>query len=117
MLDIISKDGFYHDLSRKTKKLVDGLNEIAKNNNIPFHTVNVGGMFGLFFTEKPQINNFNDLSACNEERFKQFFHSMLRHGVYLAPSAFEAGFVSSTHDDVTLSKTLKAATIAFTDLN
>jgi len=117
MLDIISKDGFYDDLGKKTQKLVDGLSEIAKNNNIPFQTVNVGGMFGLFFTEQPHINSFDDLSSCNEERFKKFFHSMLSHGVYLGPSAYEAGFISSTHDEVTLSKTLKAATIAFSELN
>ncbi|MCB1604053.1 MAG: glutamate-1-semialdehyde 2,1-aminomutase [Xanthomonadales bacterium] len=116
MLDIISKPGFYEDLSHKTQKLVDGLEKIAKQNNIPFHTVNLGGMFGLFFTEKSEINNFADLSNCNEQSFKDFFHKMLQNGVYLGPSAYEAGFVSSTHDEVTLSKTLKAATIAFSEL-
>jgi glutamate-1-semialdehyde 2,1-aminomutase len=116
MLDIISKPGFYEDLSHKTQKLVDGLEKIAKHNNIPFHTVNLGGMFGLFFTEKSEINNFADLSNCNEQSFKDFFHKMLQNGVYLGPSAYEAGFVSSTHDEVTLSKTLKAATIAFSEL-
>ena len=116
MLDIISKPGFYEDLSHKTQKLVDGLEKIAKQNNIPFHTVSLGGMFGLFFTEKSEINNFADLSNCNEQSFKDFFHKMLQNGVYLGPSAYEAGFVSSTHDEVTLSKTLKAATIAFSEL-
>ncbi len=117
MLDIIAKKGFYDDLAIKTQHLVDGLNEIAKKNGIAFHTVNVGGMFGMYFSEKKNIHNFNDLSQCNEQRFKHFFHSMLKQGVYLAPSAFEAGFVSSTHDEVTLSKTLKAATFAFSELN
>ena len=117
MLDIVAKEGFYTELGVKTANLVAGLNEIAAANNIPFHTVNVGGMFGMFFTAQEHINNFDDLSACNEEYFKKFFHSMLDHGVYLAPSAFEAGFVSSTHDEVTLSKTLKAATIAFSELS
>ena len=117
MLDIISQEGFYDELSRKTKALVAGLNEVANNNNIPFHTVDVGGMFGMFFTEKSNIINFDDLSACNETQFKQFFHTMLEQGVYLAPSAYEAGFVSSTHDEVTLSKTLKAATLAFSELS
>jgi len=116
MLDIISKEGFYESLSLKTKSLVDGLNEVAKKTGVPFSTVNVGGMFGLYFTEAQSINNFDDLKHCNEEQFKQFFHSMLSQGVYLAPSAFEAGFVSSTHDEVTLSKTLKAATLAFSEL-
>ena len=117
MLDIVAKEGFYTELGVKTANLVAGLNEIAAANNIPFHTVNVGGMFGMFFTAQENISNFDDLSACNEEYFKKFFHSMLDHGVYLAPSAFEAGFVSSTHDEVTLSKTLKAATIAFSELS
>ncbi|MBL4660349.1 MAG: glutamate-1-semialdehyde 2,1-aminomutase [Alcanivoracaceae bacterium] len=117
MLDIVAKEGFYTELGAKTASLVTGLNEVAAANNIPFHTVNVGGMFGMFFTAQENINNFDDLSACNEEYFKKFFHSMLDHGVYLAPSAFEAGFVSSTHDEVTLSKTLKAAAIAFSELS
>ncbi len=117
MLDIVSQDGFYTDLSHKTSQLVKGLSEIAKSNNIPFHTVHVGGMFGVFFTEAKQINNFDDLSACNEQHFKQFFHSMLEQGVYLAPSAYEAGFISSKHDEITLNKTLKAAALAFSNLN
>ncbi|VAW41800.1 Glutamate-1-semialdehyde 2,1-aminomutase [hydrothermal vent metagenome] len=116
MLDIVATDGFYTELGKKTKSLVTGLNEIAHNNDIPFHTVNIGGMFGMFFTDKNTINNFDELSSCNEDRFKKFFHAMLAQGVYLAPSAFEAGFVSSTHDEVTLSKTLKAATFAFSEL-
>jgi glutamate-1-semialdehyde 2,1-aminomutase len=116
MLDIISRKGFYQDLAVKTKNLVDGLSEIALKYNVPLRTVNVGGMFGLYFTAYENIHNFDDLSKCNEEQFKQFFHSMLNQGVYLAPSAFEAGFVSSTHDEVTLGKTLKADTFAFSEL-
>ncbi len=116
MLDIISANGFYDDLAIKTQNLVDGLQSIANNNNIAFRTVNVGGMFGMYFTDAQDIHNFDDLKKCDEERFKKFFHSMLEQGVYLAPSAFEAGFVSSTHDEVTLSKTLKAATFAFSEL-
>lgn len=116
MLDIISKEGFYADLTRKTQQLVDGLNEKAKEFGVPFHTVNLGGMFGMFFTEEAKVHNFDEISNCNEEHFKAFFHSMLSQGVYLAPSAYEAGFVSSTHDEVTLSKTLKAATFAFSNL-
>jgi glutamate-1-semialdehyde 2,1-aminomutase len=115
MLDIVSEEGFYDKLNSKVKQLLTGLNEIATANNIAFHSVDAGGMFGLFFTEQ-RINNFSDLTACNEEYFKRFFHSMLDNGVYLAPSAFEAGFISSTHDEVTLSKTLKAATMAFSEL-
>lgn len=117
MLDIISQEGFYADLDHKASLLVNGLSEIAKNNNIPFHTVHIGGMFGVFFTEANQINNFDDLSACNEQHFKQFFHNMLDQGVYLAPSAYEAGFISSTHDEITLNKTLKAATLALSQLD
>ena len=117
MLDIISQDGFYDELDQKTSQLVNGLSEIARNNNIPFHTVHVGGMFGLFFTEAQCVKSFDDLSACNEKHFKQFFHSMLEQGVYLAPSAYEAGFISSTHDEITLNKTLRAATLAFSTLD
>jgi glutamate-1-semialdehyde 2,1-aminomutase len=116
MLDIISQAGFYQELAKKTKRLVSGLQDVADKYQVPFHTVSVGGMFGLFFTENKSINNFSDLAKCNEDHFKSFFHSMLAQGVYLAPSAFEAGFVSSTHDEVTLSKTLKAATFAFSEL-
>jgi len=116
MLDIISQDGFYADLASKTQNLVNGLNEIASNNGVAFHTVNVGGMFGMFFTEKNAITNFEDLSHCDEDRFKVFFHRMLEHGVYFGPSAYEAAFISSTHDEVTLSKTLKAATFAFSEI-
>ncbi len=117
MLDIISANGFYDDLAIKTQNLVDGLQGIADKNNIAFRTVNVGGMFGMYFSDDQNIHNFDDLNKCDENRFKKFFHSMLEQGVYLAPSAFEAGFVSSTHDEVTLSKTLKAATFAFSELN
>ncbi len=117
MLDIISANGFYDDLAVKTQNLVNGLQDIADKNNIAFRTVNVGGMFGMYFSDDVNIHNFDDLSKCDENRFKKFFHSMLEQGVYLAPSAFEAGFVSSTHDEVTLSKTLKAATFAFSELN
>ncbi len=117
MLGIISADGFYDDLAVKTQNLVNGLQAIADKNGIAFRTVNVGGMFGMYFTEDKNIHNYDDLSKCDEERFKKFFHRMLEQGVYLAPSAFEAGFVSSTHDEVTLSKTLKAATFAFSELN
>ena len=117
MLDIISVDGFYDDLAVKTQNLVNGLQGIADKNNIAFRTVNVGGMFGMYFSDDQNIHNFDDLHKCDENRFKKFFHSMLEQGVYLAPSAFEAGFVSSTHDEVTLSKTLKAATFAFSELN
>jgi glutamate-1-semialdehyde 2,1-aminomutase len=117
MLDIISANGFYDDLAVKTQNLVNGLQGIADKNNIAFGTVNVGGMFGMYFSDDQNIHNFDDLKKCDENRFKKFFHSMLEQGVYLAPSAFEAGFVSSTHDEVTLSKTLKAATFAFSELN
>ena len=117
MLDIISTNGFYDDLAVKTQNLVDGLQSIADKNNIAFRTVNIGGMFGMYFSDDVNIHNFDDLSKCDEGRFKKFFHSMLEQGVYLAPSAFEAGFVSSTHDEVTLSKTLKAATFAFSELS
>jgi glutamate-1-semialdehyde 2,1-aminomutase len=94
-LDIISAPGFYEKLTRTTETLMSGLRERADAASVPFRTVSIGGMFGLFF---------NDV-----ERFKKFFHAMLREGVYLAPSAFEAGFVSSAHGEHEINKTLIAA--------
>jgi glutamate-1-semialdehyde 2,1-aminomutase len=73
-------------------------------------------MFGLFFTDRPNVHSFQDVMSCDTTRFNQFFHGMLAEGVYLAPSAFEAGFVSAAHDDVALEKTLAAAEKVFSTL-
>lgn len=108
MMDIISEPGFYDHLSGQAKKLTDGLQQVADNAGVPFATRQQGGMFGLFFADKA-ANNFDELETCDLGHFKRFFHAMLDHGVYLAPSAYEAGFISSQHDDAIIETTLNAA--------
>ena len=111
-LKLIQVPGFYESLSAQTAKLVNGLVKIAEEKNIPFCGDSVGGMFGLYFTEKPPVD-FSSMMQCDKERFNRFFHAMLDAGVYLAPSAFEAGFVSAQHDDAVIEATLEAARGAF----
>ena len=112
-LDLISTPGFFEELSNTTQKLVNGLAEKAKAAGVPLATNQVGGMFGLFFTEADQVTNFAQSTACNQDQFKAFFHGMLDEGVYMAPSAFEAGFVSATHGDEEIATTLEAAEKVF----
>jgi glutamate-1-semialdehyde 2,1-aminomutase len=108
-LKMIATPGFFAELSQKTEYLVTGLLETAKNVGIPMTGVAIGGMFGLFFTQTDRIDNFDQVNACNLDYFKKFFHGMLKKGIYLAPSAFEAGFVSSAHTQADLQTTLAAA--------
>jgi glutamate-1-semialdehyde 2,1-aminomutase len=108
-LDIISEPHFFTVLSAKTERVVMGLVERANAVHIPMKGVAIGGMFGLFFTAASKIENFEHVSTCDVERFKQFFHGMLERGVYLAPSAFEAGFLSSAHSEEDIHATLIAA--------
>lgn len=115
-LDLISQPGFYEQLTKQTEKLVTGIQERAKQAGIPLATNQVGGMFGLFFTKAEKVSLFAQVTQCDQERFKQFFHGMLEHGVYLAPSAFEAGFVSAAHSDKDIEKTLDAAAKVFQSL-
>ncbi|MDD9891976.1 MAG: aminotransferase class III-fold pyridoxal phosphate-dependent enzyme, partial [Gammaproteobacteria bacterium] len=115
-LELISADGFYEDLTAKTTQLLTGLQRAADDAGIAFTTSQVGAMFGLFFTEQKQVTSFAESTACNAERFKQFFHAMLDEGVYLAPSAYEAGFVSATHSEADLERTIEAAKKAFSAL-
>jgi glutamate-1-semialdehyde 2,1-aminomutase len=112
-LDLISAPGFFDRLSEKTRYLVEGLQERASQAGIPFAANSVGGMFGLFFTGEKVVDSFDRVMACDQERFKRFFHAMLDEGVYLAPSAFEAGFVSAAHDFEILDQTLQAAERVF----
>lgn len=112
-LELIEQPGFYDRLTVQTKKLVAGLTTCAKAAGIPFHAVSVGSMFGIFFTEADSVTSESQVKQCDVERFKRFFHGMLDKGVYLAPSAFEAGFLSSAHDDSEIELTLKAAENAF----
>jgi glutamate-1-semialdehyde 2,1-aminomutase len=111
-LELISAPGFFDALGEKTRYLMDGLAQRATKAGIAFTTNRVGGMFGLFFTAQP-VSSLAQASACDVERFKRFFHGMLEEGVYLAPSAFEAGFVSAAHDQKVLDETLAAAERVF----
>ncbi|BAP55023.1 glutamate-1-semialdehyde aminotransferase [Thioploca ingrica] len=108
-LEIIAVPGFFAELSQKTEYLVTGLLEQAKNAQIPMTGVAIGGMFGYFFTQADRVDNFDQVNACNIDYFKKFFHGMLKKGIYFAPSAFEAGFVSSAHTQADLQTTLAAA--------
>ena len=98
-LELISEPDFYNKLGHQTDKLVNGIVDAARQAGIAMTSNAIGGMFGLFFTEEEQITNFYQVNNCNLDRFKLFFHGMLDEGIYLAPSAFEAGFVSSAHTD------------------
>jgi len=115
-LEIVSQPSFYEQLTQRTTQLLDGLNLLAKEASIPFSTNQVGGMFGLFFSDDKKIRRFDQVMKCDQERFKHFFHLMLEQGVYLAPSAFEAGFVSAAHSEQDINDTLSAAKIAFEKL-
>jgi glutamate-1-semialdehyde 2,1-aminomutase len=116
MLNVISKPGFHDELAARTTTLLNGLQERADQAGIAFTTNQVGAMFGCFFTEEKQVSHFSQVMSCDTERFKHYFHSMLDNGVYLAPSAFEAGFVSSAHGDTEIQLTLDAAEKTFAAL-
>lgn len=115
-LELISAPGFFEELGRKTETLITGLVQAGKEAGIPVTENHVGGMFGLFFSDADRVTDFAGSMACNQEQFKHFFHAMLDQGVYLAPSAFEAGFVSAAHSDGDLDTTLDAARKAFATL-
>ena len=112
-LKLISRPGFHAELTDYTTRMLQGLQERADATGIPFTTTQAGGMFGLYFTELTSITSFEDATSSNVEHFKQFFHLMLDGGVYLAPSAFEAGFTSIALGDAELKITLDAAENAF----
>ena len=115
-LEIISSAGFYDRLNEKVVMLTEGLKERAKATDIGLTTNEVGGMFGVFFTDAEKVTNFAEVSQCDVERFKKFYHGMLEQGVYLAPSAYEAGFVSSAHTNEDIENTLNAAEAVFKTL-
>jgi glutamate-1-semialdehyde 2,1-aminomutase len=100
-------------LEARTTELLDGLKQIASSAGVSFVTNQAGGMFGMFFTDQLEVTCFSDVMRCDVDRFRHFFHAMLAKGVYLAPSAFEAGFVSDAHDDEAIAHTLDAAAEAF----
>jgi glutamate-1-semialdehyde 2,1-aminomutase len=115
-LKLIQAPGFYASLTAQTSKLVAGLSAAARAENIAFSANSVGGMFGIYFAaDKPQ--SYAEMMKCEVAHFNRFFHAMLDADVYLAPSAFEAGFVSAQHDDATIDATIAAAANAFAKLS
>jgi glutamate-1-semialdehyde 2,1-aminomutase len=116
MLENIQADGFYDRLSATAHQLVSGIQQRAKSAGIALTFNQVGGMFGLFFTDRGIVTCFADVMACDVERFNKFFHGMLDQGVNLAPSSFEAGFVSSAHGQQEIDITLDAAEKVFATL-
>lgn len=108
-LEIIAEAGFYVTLSAKVEKLTSGIMDVARQAGIPMTENHVGGMFGLFFSDEENVSSFQQVTRCDQERFKKFFHGMLDERIYLAPSAFETGFVSSMHSDDDLQNTIDAA--------
>ena len=108
-LEQLDQPGFYEALSKRTQQLTTGLEAAAADANIPVSVEQAGGMFGFMFTNDAPVRSFAQVSAANVDRFKSFFHGMLAEGIYLAPSAFEAGFVSAAHGDAEISATLAAA--------
>jgi len=116
-LNLLTEDGFFEPLFEYCEQLVSGLQKLADKHSVPFTTNHVGSMFGLFFTGEKNITRFSQVVNSDQEAFKKFFHAMLDEGVYLAPSAFETGFVSSAHDNETLEKTLSAADMAFSKIS
>ena len=111
----IQQPDFYKRLSEQTAKLVKGLGAMAKKHGVAFSAQSIGGMFGIYFRGKCPTS-FSEVMECDADRFKTFFHAMLDNGVYLAPSIFEAGFVSITHDDSVIARTLEAADKAFAEV-
>ena len=112
-LSAVAAPGFHAALAATTERLVSGLKAEARAAGVAFTTNHVCGMFGLFFTDAPRVTSYAEATRCDVERFKRFFHAMLAAGVYLAPSAFETGFVSAAHGPAELEATLAAARSAF----
>jgi glutamate-1-semialdehyde 2,1-aminomutase len=115
-LEILSRPGFYESLTQKTDYLVDGLLAAATRQSIAMTANKVGAMFGLFFTDQEKVQSFSDVGRCDIERFNKFFHGMLGKGINLAPSAYEAGFLSSAHEERHLQQTIDAAEAVFKTL-
>jgi glutamate-1-semialdehyde 2,1-aminomutase len=116
MLNAIAKPGFYEPLFAKTDALVAGLQAAADKAGVPFTTNHVGSMWGGFFTDEKHVSNYQQVMACDNERFNRFFHGMLDEGVYLAPASYEAGFLSIAHSDDDIAFTIAAAERVFASL-
>ena len=115
-LELISATNFFEDLNKKVNTLVDGILEKAKAAGIAMTSNTIGGMFGLFFTDANNVTNFQQATQCDVELFQKFYHGMLDQGVYLAPSAYEAGFVSLAHSDEDIQNTINAAEKVFSTI-
>ncbi len=116
-LGLVQESGFYERLEKHTQQLVAGIAAAAQRHDIALSCNQVGGMFGLFFSTEVEIRRYKQVMACDAKRFSRFFHAMLQQGIYLAPSAFEAGFVSSAHSEADIERTITAAGKAFATLS
>ncbi|HKV97260.1 MAG TPA: glutamate-1-semialdehyde 2,1-aminomutase [Gammaproteobacteria bacterium] len=112
-LELLDAPEFHAQLELRTRQLSEGLRDAAHSAGIALSVNHVCGMFGLFFSNAPRITNYAQVMACDASGFKRFFHAMLAQGVYLAPSAFEAGFVSTAHSEADIEATVAAARKAF----
>ena len=115
-LELIQAPGFYLSLEQKTQQLCDGLEQAAREAGVAVTTNRTCAMFGLFFTER-KVETYAEATACDSAAFNRFFHGMLRRGVYFAPSAFEAGFISAAHGDIEIAHTIEAAREAFGEVS
>ncbi|MFT5274573.1 MAG: glutamate-1-semialdehyde 2,1-aminomutase [Saprospiraceae bacterium] len=115
-LQKLTEQSFYDDLADKVTYLLDGLKRVAQEQGVALTSNQVGGMFGLFFTDASEVTNFAEVMACNTEAFNIFFHRMLEQGINLAPSSFEAGFMSAAHTYDDLNDTITAAKMALSGL-
>ncbi|MBF0584957.1 MAG: aminotransferase class III-fold pyridoxal phosphate-dependent enzyme, partial [Magnetococcales bacterium] len=108
-LEILSQPGFYETLEQRTKRLTDGISQTLTQAGIPHLGTRVGSMFGLFFTDRREVNQFADATQSDLKRFNRWFHGMLAAGIYLAPSQYEAGFLSIAHEEAVIDQTIEAA--------
>jgi glutamate-1-semialdehyde 2,1-aminomutase len=115
-LELLDQEGLHDALEAKSKRLCKGFQQAADDAGVALTTNYAGGMYGFFFTSAEKVNTYQQATECDVERFKKFFHLMLEEGVYLAPSAFEAGFVSSAHTDEHIELTIQAAQRVFKKL-
>ncbi|BBM00827.1 glutamate-1-semialdehyde 2,1-aminomutase [Microbulbifer sp. GL-2] len=115
-LRLVEESDFYKPLVARTERLVEGILAAGKAAGIPITANKAGSMFGFFFTEEPEVTNYQQVMACNNERFNRFFHGMLEEGIYLAPASYEAGFMSAAHSDEDIEATISAAERVFARL-
>jgi glutamate-1-semialdehyde 2,1-aminomutase len=114
-LRLVGQSGFHERLANATRALVEGLSAEAHKANVPFCAQSIGSMFGLYFRASPPAT-FAEVMQCDRDKFNRFFHAMLERGVYLAPSAYESGFVSAAHGPAEIEETLRAARESFASL-